>query len=247
MSELDKQVTFSGDGGQDVSQDVSQEAAGAEQEQSTEQQYLTRQEAQRLFQEQKDEFLRTAQSLTDKASSRLDKKFRDEIKLVNGAIELQKKAGIPITPEQERAMRQMAYDSAIDQVAKEEDDPAVTVQKPKLPEDPQQVMQMAGAAVVDGMLQDIYKTAGVTLMDNDPEADLIDKSNPMAFLKSVEAAVEKKKQRVQTAPETRITSLGKGTQTNLEAQYLEEKSKIQGDVPALIALKQKYRSKGLQV
>jgi hypothetical protein len=249
MGENDKQaVSFAGDGQSQVnSQPVSQEPAKAENEQETAPEYLTREEAQRLFEEQKNDLLKQTQSLTDKASSRLDKQLRSEIKKVNDVIDLQKKAGINITPEQERTMRQMAYDNAIGQVGEETDDSEKGAAKPLEVNDPQQVMKAATAAVIDGLVTDIYKEAGITVFENDPELEMIDKTTPMAFLNSIKAAVEKKRQRIQTAPETRIASLGKGQQTNLEAQYLEEKKKVQGDVNALIELKKNYRAKGLQV
>lgn len=244
MSEND--VTFAADKGVDqqtASAETSQEVPEQEQEQQ-QPQYLTLKEAQRLLEEQKDEVLRQTQSLTDKASSRLDKKLRDELKKINDVISLQKEAGIPITPEQENAMRQKVYDKALQQFG-EEEEPTTTAQEQ--PVDPRQMAEMAAAAVVSGMANDIYKEAGVTVKDNDPEAEMVDHSSPTAFLNSLRAAVEKKKQRVQTAPEARITTLGKGQSTNLEAQYLDEKKNIQGDVNALIELKKKYREKGLQV
>ncbi len=248
MGEKDTQaVSFAGEESQENPLPVSQEQANVEDEQGTASEYLTREEAQRLFEEQKNELLKQTQSLTDKASSRLDKQLRAEIKKVNDVIDLQKKAGISITPEQERTMRQMAYDSALAQAGEETDDSDKGTAKPPDMSDPQKVMQAATAAVIDGLVTDIYKESGVTVYENDPELEMIDKSSPMAFLNSVKAAVEKKKQRIQTAPEARIATLGKGQQTNLEAQYLEDKKKVQGNVDALIALKKEYRSKGLQV
>jgi len=242
MSE--KEVTFNGqETDPNASDQTSQEVSNQEQEPSP---YLTREEAQRLFEEQKNEVLKQTQSLTDKASSRLDKKLRDELKKINDVIDLQKKAGIPITPEQERALRQEVYDSTIKQFG-EEEEPSDKTAQPNIPQDPQQAAQMAAAAVIDSLVKDVYKEAGVTVMEDDPEAELIDRSSPTAFLTSIRQAAEKKKQRIQTAPEARITTLGKGQQSNLEAQYLEEKNKIHGDVNALIELKKKYRTKGLQV
>ena len=248
MGETDKVVLSAGEGqSQENSQVVPQEPAATDDGQQTAKEFLTREEAQRLFEDQKNDLLRQTQSLTDKASSRLDKQLRGEIKKVNDVIDLQKKAGIDITPEQERTMRQMAYDTALGQIGEETDDLEKGAAKPPDMNNPQQVMKAATAAVIDGLVTDIYKEAGVTVYENDPELEMIDKTTPMAFLNSVKAAVEKKKQRIQTAPETRIASLGKGQQTNLEAQYLEEKKKIQGDVNALIELKKNYRAKGLQV
>lgn len=250
MSENEK-VAFTGqEQGQESLQEVSQETTAVESEQSTEPEYLTRKEAQRLFEDQKNELLKQTQSLTDKASSRLDKKLRDEIQKVNDVMDLQKKAGISITPEQEQNMRRMAYDNALGSMTEDTDDLQKGVAKPKEVSDPEQVAKVA-AVVMDGLVNDIYREIGVTVLDGDPEVDLVDQSTPSAFLKSIRAAAEKKKQRTETAPEARITSLGKGQPTNLAAslkgQYEERKSKIQGDVNALIALKQEFRKKGLQI
>lgn len=241
MSETDKALGFD-----QASEQTSQEVADQELESQEQPQYLTREEAQRLLAEQKDDLLRQTQSLTDKASSRLDKKLRDELKKINEVIDLQKAAGISITPEQETAMRQKVYDNALKQFGEEPDDSQPTAQ-PEVKDGGQQV-EDAATAFMDGMVAEIYKRAGVSVMENDPEAQMVDKSDPMTFLTTLQKAVEKKKQRIQTAPEARIPTLGKqGQPTNLEAQYLERKNKIQGDVNALIELKKEFRAKGLQI
>lgn len=245
MSE-NESVSFNGNGeSQDVSQPNPQGQGTEEQEQETTE-YLTRQEAQRLVEQMKDEVLRQTQSLTDKATSRLDKKLKEQLEIVNDVIELQKKAGITVTPEQERALRQEAYDKAFSTLDDEERS-AVSGTQPQRQDEPGEA-EKAQAAIMQNLTMDVYKEAGVELYPGDPEVELIDYSTPAAFLKSLRAAAGKKKQRIETPAGGRITSLAqKGQQKSLEAQYLEEKAKIQGDVNALIELKKKYKAKGLQV
>ena len=141
MGETDKVVLSAGEGqSQENSQVVPQEPAATDDGQQTAKEFLTREEAQRLFEDQKNDLLRQTQSLTDKASSRLDKQLRGEIKKVNDVIDLQKKAGIDITPEQERTMRQMAYDTALGQIGEETDDLEKGAAKPPDMNNPQLVM-----------------------------------------------------------------------------------------------------------
>lgn len=244
MSENEKALGF-----ENASEPGSQEPAPQEQESQEQPQYLTREEVQSLLDAQKDELLRQTQSLTDKASSRLDKKLRDELKKVDEVIALQKAAGLQITPVQESALRAQVYDKALKELGTEEGSDSAPAAQQGFQDDPSQAAQKAAAAVINGMAEEIYKKAGIMVMPDDPEASMVDQSSPVAFLTTLQQAVEKKKQRVQTAPEARITSLGRGQQpnTNLEAQYLEEKKKYQGDVNALIELKKKYRAKGLQI
>lgn len=248
MSEEQKTVGFTGDGDhQTASPSAPQDAEIVEPEQGTEPKYLTRKEAQRLRQEITDEVLRQTQSLTDKAASRIDKKLQDELKKIGDVIKLQRQAGIDITPEQERAMRQTAYDTVFSQLSESEPDHPPAQKTPSVPPGEDDRAIRAVAAAMNELTDDIYKEVGVMVEQNDPEVELIDQSSPSAFLKSLRKAAEKKAQRIATPAEARITSLAKGSQTSLENQYAEEKKKIQGDVQALIELKRKYRAKGLQI
>ena len=248
MSEEPKTVGFTGDGDhQDASLQTSQDVENTEQGQATEPEYLTRAEAQRLRQEITDEVLRQTQSLTDKAASRIDKKLQDELKKIGDVIKLQRQAGIEITPEQERAMRQTAYDTVFSQLSDSEPDHPKGQNTPSAPVGEDEKAMRAVAAAMNDLTDDIYKEVGVVVEQNDPEVELIDQSSPAAFLKSLRKAAEKKAQRIATPAEARITSLAKGTKTSLETQYAEERAKIQGDVEALIQLKKKYRAKGLQI
>ena len=242
MSEEQKPVSFSEE---EVSQSTPQDVENVEQQEETASEYLTRDEAQRLMDSVKEDVLRQTQSLTDKTASRIDKKLQDELKKINEVITLQRKAGIDITPDQERAMRQTAYDNVFSQLSENDPEHPTGVQ-PQPAGEKDQVMQ-ATAMLMNRLTDGVYKDVGTVLMEGDPEVGLIDNSTPEAYLKTLRKAAEKKAQRVSTPAEARITSLAKGTQTNLESQYAEEKSKIQGDVQALIELKRKYRAKGLQV
>lgn len=248
MSEEQKSVLFNGDGDhQDASLPASQDAESVEQEQGTESEYLTRAEAQRLLDTVKEDVLRQTQSLTDKTASRIDKKLHDELKKIGDVIKLQRQSGIDITPEQERAMRQTAYDTVFSQLSESEPDHPAEQKTPSVPAGEDEKAIRAVAAAMNDLTDDIYKEVGVVVDKNDPEVELIDQSSPAEFLKSLRKAAEKKAQRIATPAEARITSLAKGSQTSLETKFAEEKSKIHGDVEALIQLKKKYRAKGLQI
>lgn len=217
MSEEQKAVSF--DEG-DVSQSTPQDVEGVEQAaDETASEYLTRQEAERLVESVKEDVLRQTQSLTDKTASRIDKKLQDELKKINDVISLQRKAGIEITAEQERNMRQAAYDNVFSQLSESETDhPTGAQHQPKGEQDPS---LQATIKLMNRLSDDIYKDVGVTLIEGDPETELVDMSSPEAYLKSLRKAAEKKAQRLETPVEARITSLARGSSISEESLVAE--------------------------
>jgi hypothetical protein len=209
-------------------------------------QYLTREEVERLIAQTKEDIARQTQSLTDKAASRIDKRVKDGLENLNKVIALQKKAGIELTPEQERAARMQVYDEAIGS-----EDDSLPGLPPRAaqpgPVDGANQAQAAVVAFVNKQADKMMKKAGVELDASDPEASmLVQDKGPDEYLDSLEAALQKKAQRVKTPPEARIPTLGSGAATNLEAQYKAELEKVrQGDVDGLFKLKQKYKKAGL--
>jgi len=227
---------------QTVSQQPAEGGGNAEPGQGTATEFLTREEAERW----KEDILRQAQSLTDKAASKTDKKLREELKKLDDVLKIQRENGIDIPPQKERELRRDIYDNVMKETTQELPGQLNTVIPNQGIENlpPEAV---ARAAVLDELTQDVFKEVGVVLEPNDPEASMVDQTSPAAFLKSVRAAVEKKKQRVNTPVEARIASINKGQPTDLENEYLTKKNEIHGDVDKLIALKKEYRKKGLQI
>ena len=195
----------------------------------------------------KDDILRQTQSLTDKATSRIDKQIQERLQSINNAIKIQREAGVKITPQQELAIRQRVYDDVLSNPESSTNPSEPVAQQQPLGE--REIMARAAAAVINRLTQKIFDDTGVEVNVDDPEAEMIDQTTPESFIESVRKAAEKKAQRVSTPPQAKIASLGRtqGHSPNLEAEYAEKRKGLQGNVSALIELKKEYRAKGLQV
>lgn len=110
--------------------------------------------------------------------------------------------------------------------------------------------QTVDAGALDAWAARMQKMAGVELMDDDPEARLIDRSSPERFQATLVDAIEARKLRG-TPPSRTPTNLGMTGSANkpdLQAQYEADLKKVRrGDVSALANLKAEYRRKGLGV
>jgi hypothetical protein len=232
-----------GEGSQTTSQQPAEGGSNVEPGQETAPEFLTRAEAERL----KEDILRQTQSLTDKAASRMDKRLNEELQKFNDVIAMQRENGIPITPQQESDLRLKIYDKVLKESAQSQSQGQLGASIPNqsTPTLPPEVA--AQAQLVNDMTEDVFKEIGVVVEPNDPEAEMVDQSSPTAFLKSIRVAAEKKKQRVSTPAEARIASQLTGQTTDLETQYKERLSKLQGQTDAIIALKKEYRKKGLHI
>ena len=246
MSEENKGVSPAGnpgEGSQTASQLPAEGGSNVESGKGTAAEFLTREEAERW----KDDILRQTQSLTDKAASRMDKRLQEELSKVDDVLKIQRESGIEITAQQEKEMRRSVYDKVLKEEANQEMPGQQTNLTPSQNMSAVSPEAAAQAALLSSLADDIFKEVGITVDTEDPEASLVDQSNPTAFLKTIRAAAEKKKQRVNTPAEARVASLTKGQPSDLEAEYLAKKKDIHGDVDALFALKREYRAKGLQI
>lgn len=238
-------VSFVGGAGEEsqtASQPPAEGSGNVESGKGAQPEFLTREEAERL----KEDILRQTQSLTDKAASRMDKRLAEELKKIDDVVKIQRESGITITPQQESDLRRTAYDKVLKETTQEPQGQLNTVTpNPSIQTLPPEVV--AQAQLANEIAQDIFEELGVTVEDKDPEASMVDMSSPKAFVNSIRVAAEKKKQRVSTPVEARIASQLTGQTTDLETQYKERLSKLQGQPSAIIELKKEFRKKGLQI
>jgi hypothetical protein len=146
-------------------------------QQPQEQKFVTREEAEAIA-------IRTAQSLTDKASSRIN----NDLKALRASLEVQKAAGIQITAEQQQAAEAQVIKQAL--VGQETQ---VTA--------PASVAGTEQNAPVDPMkyLADQQATNNITIEPGDPEAAILQSSQgPFDWGIKVAEAISKKKARIST-------------------------------------------------
>jgi len=234
MSDEQKGVSFQGE-----------TSPAAEQVEGSAPQYFTRQEAQRLRDDIMEDVKRQTQSLTDKASSRIEKKVQDELKKFDEVVALQKQAGIDLDPVGLKAARQDIIASVLSKV----DDDLPPVAQPKAEQkspDPQEAV----VAFTNQAAEAIFEELGVVVEPEDPEAKDISHDSPKEFLKSLRKAAEAKKQRIETPGEVRVPGTQSGSVSNqsLENQYKAEMLENRGKGTRVgAAIKEKYREKGVNV
>lgn len=222
MSDLPKgKVTFSGaELPQNPSESDNPEGADIQKPESDQipDQPITRKEVLDLFEkvktEVKDETLRQTQSLTDKMASRLDKKYQEKLDILNQGWDMLKKTGVEISEEAKANARRQALDdvlaeSGTTQTAKPEE-LSQGGQKPTSQE----------AVLMDALVGKIEAKYGLQILENDPEAGMIDLSDPVKFLETYEVAAEKKKQRMETPAAARLTSLATGSNPTADAEAI---------------------------
>lgn len=239
MSDQNTQaVTFSG--GQATPVPASQGAPNAD-----EPQFLTRKEADALVQKAVDEAVKRAQSLTDKAESRIKKEFQQRKANLDSTLKQLKEAGVEITPEvRQRAEAMLLQDTLAQPEPAPEPLPQRQPSKVAEPElDP-----------VSAQAMRMMQRAGVIIEDNDPEAGEIDQTDPDAFLLSVAKAIVKKQQRTASQPpETPKAPTSAGGMGGVTAQatpedYIKEMMAARGQGRDKInAIREAYRKKGVDV
>jgi len=139
---------------------------------------VTRDEVLKLVGEAEEKAFRRAQGLITKTNTRI----RSEVTKLEQQLT---KAGVTLDGNQKAALEQQVTD----QVLTEENSAAGEGQPPSTLTDPSLVDPITKVA------QQMMDEAGVVIYDNDPEAKLIDMSDPYKFLKSLPAAIEVKKAR----------------------------------------------------
>lgn len=173
----------------------------------------------------------------EQQSLRARKKRAEE--QAKGQVEVMKSLGTALTPEQELAYIKNSasrFESAFDN----EEDAAQQQQNSQTPQQltPQQQM-----------VENAYKKFGVTLMETDPEAQELSKTQDFDdWYPDFLAALKKKAQRANTPPQARIPSPAMGGNTGpSEDQYISEMFAARGNRAGVEVVKEKFRKMGLDV
>lgn len=169
--------------------------------------YVTKEEAQRLAKEAAAEALRQAQSLFDKGNDRTMKKVQADLQNLSKSLDLQRKAGIEVSPEQEETLRQRVISQVLSAPDQPESPPATQAAQAQAPAKPAEELDPINAEA-----RKMEAAAGVVVAEDDPEfKTIIVNRSGYEFLKSVEAAIAAKKERLGMPPENAIPNLGGGT------------------------------------
>lgn len=161
-------------------------------------QYVTLEQAERLAKDAAEEAFRRAQSLYSKGQAGFEKKVQADLKNLEKALDLQKKAGVSITPEQENHMRQQVINQAFmaeDQPNQADTTAGQPAQAGQDEEPPDPVTASAWAMMAN---------SGVDILEEDPEyTQIVDRKTDDAyvFLRSIEKAIEAKRQRLAVQPQ----------------------------------------------
>lgn len=147
---------------------------------------LTRSEVERMVKEAEDKAFQRAQSLFDKGQGKVSK----ELKELQVTLDNLKAHGVEVPPEKVRAMQDEAIRKAFVQ-----DEPAPPANG-KTPTPAQPGQAAANSDPVTAEAWAMMQKAGVVIEDSDPEAATLDQSSPYAFLKSIDAAIIAKQQRL---------------------------------------------------
>jgi len=245
MSDQTDAVAFTGPGKSGNPSD--QEANAAQQ------QVLTRKDMDQMVNDITEQVVRRTQGLIDSQTSNINKRIQDGLSNLKSVIEVQRSAGIEITPEQEQVLRQRIISEAYTVDPSSPPDPSTGTRNPQPePQGGQEIDPVTAEAIA------MMEEAGVWIADTDPEAENIRQAkSPRQYFKAVEEAIAAKRERTsQTKTETgeepsgrSPTNLGGsgGSKASLRRQYQEEAKKVRGDVWAVTELKRKYRKLGLDI
>ncbi len=166
--------------------------AGQEPSSAPQPKFITLEEAQKLANqaalEAEERAFRRAQGLVSKADNRITEKVQAKLNALTETINMQKSAGIEITPMQEAALRNKVIADAYSQ------EPPPTNAEP--PAEPNPGDQNVAADPITAEAWRLMQAAGIIINDDDPEAEKLDQSSGYAFLRSIEAAIETKRQRI---------------------------------------------------
>jgi hypothetical protein len=140
----------------------------------------------------RDQTLSTVQSMISKSEAGV----KTRMSAFEASLANMKSLGQQFTPDQETALRAQAYSKAI-----AEEQPAAAPGG----EPVQGTQQAAAMDPVQLEAQRIQQESGVMLLDGDPEIpDIVYNQGQYAYLKSVEAAVQKKKLRIASNPSEQL-------------------------------------------
>lgn len=173
MEELEQKVVAPPAGQPEVPPDETGQGAGN----ATQPEGLTRDEVLKMVGEAEEKAFRRAQGLITKTNTRIRERVSELEQVLN-------KAGVTLDATQKAALELQVAD----QVATETTSEPAQGQPPEQPEEPP-------ADPVTLIAHRMMKDAGVVIYEDDPEAKLIDTSDPYTFISSLPKAIEAKKAR----------------------------------------------------
>jgi hypothetical protein len=190
MGDQSNAVAFQGSG--QTQEPLSQEGANAAQPQ-----YITRDEAARMAKEAAEEAFRRAQGLMDRGNQ----KVRERIAQLENSWAIQAQAGAPVSEDVKEKSRTLAMQTAL--MEPDSSQPASRSQ----PGQPAQAAQQGADEPPDPITAEGWRLmdeAGITFEDNDPEMGTIIHSTPLAYLNSIQAAIDSKRRRLQGQQQTQV-------------------------------------------
>lgn len=152
---------------------------------------LTRQEIQALLQEQENRFVERTKGLLNSISDKTQNKVQTALAEFQRSIEVQKAAGIELSPEQMKAAQQQVIMDAISKPEEQE-----TLSGTEATSAAQQTQQPTTADPITQEAWKMMEDNGVDILEQDEEYKSLDFTSPYRFLKSVEQAIEAKKLRL---------------------------------------------------
>lgn len=195
---------------------------------------------------------RKIQSRQDKLASSLDKRVAQATKEAQTAIDLLKRSGSQLTPEQEANIRQSAVNSALSNVEIDPRETAIPAATQSQPRD-QEVDVMS--RYVNSTLEKMMQDSGVYIAPAEARILLpnINSMQPHEVINSFKTLIDERKQTNQTSPGSRLPfTQGSGIPGNdaLKAQYEQELRALPRNAvraEAIARLKGRYQAKGLDV
>jgi DNA-directed RNA polymerase subunit F len=202
----------------------------------------------KLKQDVSEDVLRKAQSHADKLGSQLDKRIANAQKMAEQSIKLAKATGLPLSPEQEEAIKRTAVNQAIiEQDNSAEQSQEVTPQ-PK---------RGSGFDLTANVTKIMEKT-GVYISPHEADQLIGEVDSDYEYLSKFESLCKERSNKP-ISPETRIpTMTGQISRASspdvLRQQYDNEMAQIvagkhptirRGNAAEVLKLKEKYRKEGL--
>jgi len=179
-----------------------------------------------------------------------DKKARQVLNETQKMIDNMKSAGVEIDEAKERAIRQNALDQMTDV---DDNDGNVPFQAPPISNQQPPPKSDQAVDAFNQSIQELYQEYGVVIDQNAPGdekyREMIDTTSPRKFQKTLEAALQKKANDLNTPPAARIPTLagsGKTTQPSVD-QYKKEMFAARGDKQKVTEVKEKFIKLGLDV
>lgn len=202
MGDEQKVITFNGpEAGQPLDKTPSEQP---EDKKAVEPKYITQEEAQRLADTAAENAFRKAQGLVDKADSRITDRVQQGLASLKKTLEMQRATGMEISPEQEEKLRNQIVTNALTETGAESPENIEPGQAQKLGE-------VSGEDPVTDTAWRMMQKAGITIEENDPEAEELKSiQDPDLFLYGIARAIELKRQRT-TSEGTRMPTNYGGT------------------------------------